>query len=235
MSDDLTISEVRALLGSTRRDARWHLTDELDILCLFARSSFDLRKVETTGNDVVEVTVTCAFGSVDFIVPDGTIVVLDGTSFLASANSDVAAEGDSPLPRIEITATTVLGRVKIVSPSNDIKKTKAKKKTKTTREIVRVPVQSDDEPVDETPTPQPAPAPVEEPVEPTPPPASFTAPQTPTAAAPVVPKPPPSKYAVADDAEDGPATAPAPAPMAVPPQNKYAVPAEEPAEAPAEA
>ena len=210
--DDLTISQVRALVGTTRRDSRWHLTDELEILCLFARARFDLREVETTGNDVVEVTVTCAFGSVDFIVPDGTVVVLDGTSFLASARSDVTAEGDSELPRIEITATTVLGRVKIISPSTDVD-------------------EDDATIIDVEPVPAPAaiePAPAVEPAVAEP----AAAPKPGPAASPMaVPKPPPSKYAVAaEDTDEEGAEAATPAPQPVvpqPPANKYAVPAED--------
>lgn len=116
MSDEETYSSIQTLVGSTRREHRWHLTDEVDILTVFGRARFDLRGVETTGGDVVEVTVKCFFGVVDFIVPDGTVVVLDGTSFLATARSDVSPEGETELPRIEITATTVLGAVRVLSP-----------------------------------------------------------------------------------------------------------------------
>ena len=55
-----------------------------------------------------------------FVVPRGTVVVLDGTSFLASARSDVSAAGDPDLPRIEITATTILGSVRVYSTNDDL-------------------------------------------------------------------------------------------------------------------
>ena len=213
--DDLTVSEVRALLGTTRRDARWHLTDELDILCLFARARFDLRQVETTGHEVVEVTVTCAFGAVDFLVPDGTMVVLNGTSFLASANSDVAATGSSSLPRIEITASTVLGRVKVVSPSRD---------PKANTDDVEVIAESGTAPAAAEPVPETKPAPAQ----PTPRPVPAASPMP-------VPKPPPNKYAVSAETgedEDSAATASTAAPIVPqPPPNKYAVPTPETAAA----
>ena len=113
--DEVTYSAVRSVFGSSRRNARWHLTDELDILTACGRATFDLREVETTGGEVVEVTATCVLGSISFIVPRGTVVVLDGTSFLASARSDVSSIGNPNLPRIEITATTVLGAVRVYS------------------------------------------------------------------------------------------------------------------------
>ncbi len=235
-NDNLTVSNVRALFGTTRRDARWHLTDELDILCLSARARFDLRQVETTGNDVVEVTVTCAFGSVDFLVPDGTMVVLDGTSFLASARSDVAAEGESRLPRIEITATTVLGRVKIVSPSHD-------PNSLTDDELVEL--ASNETPLEQPQsatvsepghTPAVEPAPIGNPVVPKPPPAALAS--NGTADNPIVPKAPPNKYAIAEaqpEVEPVAAAAPVAAAQPVipqPPANKYAVPAEQPSDEP---
>ena len=236
-NDDLTVSNVRALLGTTRRDARWHLTDELDILCLFARARFDLRQVETTGDEVVEVTVTCAFGSVDFVVPDGTMVVLDGTSFLASARSDVAAEGESRLPRIEITATTVLGRVKIVSPSHD-------PDSLTDDELVEL--ASNETPLEQPQsatvsepghTPAVEPAPIGNPVVPKPPPAAPAS--NGTADNPIVPKAPPNKYAIAEEQPEVEPVAAAAAVAATqpvipqPPANKYAVPAEQPSDEPA--
>lgn len=113
--DDETYSAVRTLLGSTNRDARWHLTDEVDVLTALGRARFDLRQVETTGRPVTEISVTCVLGSVYFVVPPGTLVVLDGTSFLARAGCEVAPGAESELPRIEITANTYLGRVRVVS------------------------------------------------------------------------------------------------------------------------
>lgn len=113
--DDETYSVVRTVLGSTRRDERWHLTDELRMLTALGRARFDLRAAETTGHDVAEVHLLCVLGTVDLIVPVGTMVVLDGNSFLASASSRVADGGAVDLPRIEVTATTVLGRVRVRS------------------------------------------------------------------------------------------------------------------------
>lgn len=118
--EDETYSAIRTVLGSTHRTARWHLTDEVDVLTALGRSSFDLRLVETTGRPIAELSVTCVLGTVTLIVPPGTLVVLDGTSFLARAVSDVEPGPASELPRIEVTATTVLGRVKIVSRPADV-------------------------------------------------------------------------------------------------------------------
>ncbi len=118
-SQDPTYSSVHTVLGTTRRDSRWHLTDEVDVVTVLGRGRFDLRNVETSETEVVEISMKCILGSVDFVVPDGTMVVLDGTSFLAGARSDVSPEGESPLPRIEVTALTILGRVRILSPDPD--------------------------------------------------------------------------------------------------------------------
>lgn len=120
MSDDApdndeTYSVIRTVLGSTHRTARWHLTDEVDILTALGRSSFDLRLVETTGRPVAEISVTCVLGTVNLVVPPGTLVVLDGNSFLARAISEVEPGDVSGLPRIEVTATTILGRVRVIS------------------------------------------------------------------------------------------------------------------------
>lgn len=114
-ADEETYSAIRTVLGSTHRTARWHLTDEVDVLTALGRSSFDLRLVETTGRPVAEISVTCFLGTVNLVVPPGTLVVLDGTSFLARAASEVEPGAASALPRIEVTATTVLGRVRVVS------------------------------------------------------------------------------------------------------------------------
>ena len=180
--------------------------------------------------------MTCAFGSVDFLVPDGTMVVLDGTSFLASARSDVAAEGESRLPRIEITATTVLGRVKIVSPSHD-------PDSLTDDELVEL--ASNETPLEQPQsatvsepehTPAVEPAPIGNPVVPKPPPAAPAS--NGTADNPIVPKAPPNKYAIAEEqpeVEPAAAAAPVAATQPVipqPPANKYAVPAEQPSDEP---
>ena len=117
MSDDeeLTYSSIKTVLGGARRDQRWHLTDGVDVLTILGSGRFDLRDVETSGRDVVEINVTCVLGVVDLVVPEGTMVVLDGASFLASARSRVAGGCLSELPRLEVTATTILGRVRVRS------------------------------------------------------------------------------------------------------------------------
>lgn len=112
---DDTYSLIRTILGSTERADRWHLTDEVQVLTALGRARFDLRGAVPTGSPVVEFSITCVLGSVNLLVPHGTLVVLDGTSFLASAHSHVAPGVSERLPRIEVTATTILGRVRVRS------------------------------------------------------------------------------------------------------------------------
>ncbi len=121
MADEAeSYSRIRTFLGRSRRNETWYLTDEVEVATVVGRTQFDLRDVRSTGRDVVEIRVVCVLGSVDFIVPPGTIAVLDGSSILASARSAVAGGCDAVLPRLEIEATTVLGRVRIRSTRGDV-------------------------------------------------------------------------------------------------------------------
>jgi len=116
MADEVeSFSRIRTFLGRSRRNETWYLTDEVEVATVIGRTQFDLRNVRSTGKDVVEVRVVCVLGTVDFIVPAGTIAVLDGSSILASARSNVSGGEAATLPRLEIEATTVLGRVRIRS------------------------------------------------------------------------------------------------------------------------
>lgn len=114
-AEEETYSLIRTVLGSTKRTDRWHLTDEVSVLTALGRAEFDLRGAVPTDSPVVEVSITCVLGGVSLWVPHGTLVVLDGTSFLASASSQVVPGDCDRLPRIEVTATTVLGRVRVRS------------------------------------------------------------------------------------------------------------------------
>jgi hypothetical protein len=107
---------ISVVAGCDRRD-RWWLAGTTSVVSLFARSHLDLREVVTDpGVEVVDLTVLCVTGSVTIVVPEGTDVTLSGTSLLASSVCLVAAGATaSHLPRIEITATTVLGRIRVVT------------------------------------------------------------------------------------------------------------------------
>lgn len=113
--DDESFSRIRTFLGRSRRNETWYLTDEVEVVTVIGRTQFDLRNVRSTGREAVEIRVVCILGSVDFIVPAGTLAVLDGSSVLASARSNVSDGDNNDLPRLEIEATTVLGRVRVRS------------------------------------------------------------------------------------------------------------------------
>jgi hypothetical protein len=113
--DDTTTSRIISVLAGCDRRDRWWLAPSTSLVSLFARSYLDLRDVVTDpGADVIEMTVLCAIGTVTIVVPEGTDVTLSGTSLLASSGSLVEqGSGLSMLPRITITATTVLGRMQV--------------------------------------------------------------------------------------------------------------------------
>ncbi len=131
MADDEEIhnTTVRTVLGSSRREHRWDLAHEVDISTVLGKSFFDLRPARPMGEADVEISISCFLGSVELLVPVGTRVTLEGSTFLAGASSDVSGEEEVPtengdgvdlavkaLPRLDISATAVLGRVRVRTP-----------------------------------------------------------------------------------------------------------------------
>jgi hypothetical protein len=107
---------ISVLAQSNRRD-RWTVAPHTSMFTLLARSFFDFRQAETTGK-AVEIAVTCVFGKVTLVVPEGTDVQLSGISFLASATSDVASSDEpSSRPKLIVTAHTVFGKLCVRTPN----------------------------------------------------------------------------------------------------------------------
>ena len=112
-------SRIISVLAETNRRDRWTVPPRTAMITFLARSFFDFRKAEAAGNTVV-LDITCVFGKVTLVVPEGTDVELSGFSFLASATSDVASsdESTSHLPKLVIVAHTVFGRICVRTPND---------------------------------------------------------------------------------------------------------------------
>lgn len=112
-------SRIISVLAETNRRDRWTVPPRTAMVTFLARSFFDFRKAEAAGNTVV-LDITCVFGKVTIVVPEGTDVELSGFSFLASATSDVASpdESTSHLPKLVIVAHTVFGRICVRTPND---------------------------------------------------------------------------------------------------------------------
>lgn len=118
-SEELDESRIISVLAASNRRSRWTATPLTAIFSLFARSYYDFRLAEASG-DSIEINAWCVFGSITFVVPEGTDVQLAGITFLASAESDVETSPNPPsLPKLVITANTVFGKFRVRTPNED--------------------------------------------------------------------------------------------------------------------
>ena len=114
-----TTSSIVTILGSTRRDRRWLLTDEIEMSTYMGTSTFDLREAEAPGGQQIDVFARCILGSVLVVVPPGTKVTLDGHTVVARASCDVLDDGEeSPLPALNITASSYFGSIRVCTPDH---------------------------------------------------------------------------------------------------------------------
>jgi hypothetical protein len=108
-------SRIISVFGGNRRRSRWLLAGDTSVVNVFGRSCLDLREVECPSGEVA-MTVLAVLGSVTILVPEGADVRLSGASFLASSDCLVVrTDGASPLPPLMVTATTIMGRTKVIS------------------------------------------------------------------------------------------------------------------------
>jgi hypothetical protein len=113
--EEQDVSRIISVFGGNRRRSRWLLAGDTSVLNVFGRSCLDLREVECR-SDEVAMTVLAVLGSVTILVPEGADVRLSGASFLASSDCLVVrSDGASPLPPLMVTATTIMGRTKVIS------------------------------------------------------------------------------------------------------------------------
>jgi hypothetical protein len=111
------VSRIVAVIGGARRRDQWLLAAETQVVSVLGNTMLDLRQVECHASEV-EITILSALGGVTILVPDGTEVRLSGATYLGSSDSCVTpAERPAGIPRLIVTATTVLGRVRVVSPT----------------------------------------------------------------------------------------------------------------------
>jgi hypothetical protein len=112
------VSRIVAVIGGTRRRDQWLLAPETQVVSVLGHTMLDLRQVECHAS-TVEMTILSVLGGVTILVPDGTEVRLSGATYLGSSDSAVTHADAAPgLPRLIVTATTVLGRVRVVSPTS---------------------------------------------------------------------------------------------------------------------
>jgi hypothetical protein len=112
------VSRIVAVIGGTRRREQWLLAAQTHVVSVLGHTMLDLRQVECHAA-TVEMTILSVLGGVTILVPDGTEVRLSGATYLGSSDSAVAHAGTAPgVPRLIVTATTVLGRVRVVSPTS---------------------------------------------------------------------------------------------------------------------
>ena len=79
VAEDEELESIRiiSVLAETSRRDRWTVAPCTGMITFLARSFFDFRKAEAIGK-TVEMNVTCVFGKVTIVVPEGTDVELSG-------------------------------------------------------------------------------------------------------------------------------------------------------------
>lgn len=116
--EEVESTVIMSVLAESNRRDRWTVAPNTSMFTLLARSFFDFRKAETSG-ETVQISVTCLFGKVTLVVPEGTDVQLSGFSFLASTTSDVVCSDEpSTLPKLIVTANTVFGKLCVRTPND---------------------------------------------------------------------------------------------------------------------
>jgi len=112
-----TVSTVIAFFGRQQRAGRWRVPTRLRAIGLFGDISLDLQQA-VCSEESVHIHAWTFLGDIELHVPDGVEVVLTGFDVFGDRDLQVApiAQATS-IPSIRVNAHTLLGRVRVESPS----------------------------------------------------------------------------------------------------------------------
>jgi hypothetical protein len=108
---------VVAVFGEQKRRGRWLIRNGLDVKAVFGSVELDLTEAVLEQRELT-VSVTSILGEVKLIVPDGVLVVNEGTAVLGERNMELAPIGPytADTPIVHVRGLTVLGNVEARRP-----------------------------------------------------------------------------------------------------------------------
>jgi hypothetical protein len=114
------VESITTVFSSSKRHGRWRLPRRLKVTNVFGETKLDLREaalsVAAMAEDVVEISGTNVFGTVEVIVPEGVEVEVTGSVVFGDRSSRLAPVQRLPgTPLIRVTVKTVFGETKAIS------------------------------------------------------------------------------------------------------------------------
>lgn len=104
-------SRIVSVFSGVRRRGHWVVPDRLDTVTLFAGTELDLRHATLTA-PVTDITVVCAFGGLEVVVPEGVRVVSEMFVLFGGA-SETQQDPGPDAPTIRLHGVCLFGGVDV--------------------------------------------------------------------------------------------------------------------------
>lgn len=112
-----TTDSVMAVFGEQKRRGRWLVRNGLDAKAIFGSVELDLTEAVLEQREL-SISATSIFGEVKLIVPDGVMVVNEGTAILGERNMSLSQDQPytAETPIVHVHGFTLLGSVEARRP-----------------------------------------------------------------------------------------------------------------------
>ena len=112
-----TTDSVLAVFGEQKRRGRWLVRNGLDAKAIFGSIELDLTEAVLEQRELT-ISVTSILGEVKLIVPDGVMVVNEGTAILGERNMSLSQDQPytAETPIVHVRGFTLLGNVEAKRP-----------------------------------------------------------------------------------------------------------------------
>lgn len=108
---------VMAVFGEQKRRGRWLVRSGLDVKAIFGSIELDLTEAVLEQRELT-ISATTIFGEVKLIVPEGVMVVNEGTAILGERNMSLSQDQPytAETPIVHVRGLTLLGSVEAKRP-----------------------------------------------------------------------------------------------------------------------
>lgn len=106
-------TEVRALFGSTSRRGIWRVAKKMDVAAVFGSVEIDFREA-ALDRGLMEIAVSCWFGSIEITVPPDVNVIVETSARLGSVDDKhEPVQGGMPKATLRVRGAVTFGSLEI--------------------------------------------------------------------------------------------------------------------------